>query len=220
MRQRKIKNIELKMASYRRLLAADPAGTRGRWRSLFGRGDGKLYAEIGCGKGDFIRGMALREPEAMFLGFEGQESVLYHALEKFPPDAPGADAFDNIRFCAYYIIEVGAFFADGELDGIFLNFSDPWPKDRHAKRRLTSEAKLKGYLAALAPGGFLRVKTDNDKLFAFTLAGLSGIDGFRVVRKEEDLWQSDLAEGNVATEYERKFFNLNKRIHYLEAVKR
>ncbi|MDR0817891.1 MAG: hypothetical protein LBN35_04550, partial [Clostridiales Family XIII bacterium] len=164
MRQRKIKGIEEKLAVYASLLVAEPEGCRGRWRQAFGADcSAGLYAEIGSGKGRFITESALLSPGDFFLAFEGQESVLYRALQRAcAGPAPSAreiyeaaqiagpeNAPENLRFIRSYIEEVSDFFAGGELDGIFLNFSDPWPKARQEKRRLTSPHYLAGYAAAL-----------------------------------------------------------------------
>jgi tRNA (guanine-N7-)-methyltransferase len=252
MRQRKIKNIEEKLTVYDSLIVVDPQGWRGQWRrELSGSvveesthtidsvrapdiaALPSLYAEIGCGKGRFITESALSDDSGIYLAFEGQESVLYRALQRAcagsgpssreiyeaaqiagPMNAP-----KNLRFIRSYIEDVTHFFADGELDGIYLNFSDPWPKVRQEKRRLTSPHYLSGYLKVLRPGGFLRFKTDNDALFEYSIGVIRAEEGFRITKLTDDLHGSEYAEGNIETEYERKFKNLRRKIHFVEAVK-
>ncbi|MDR1028034.1 MAG: tRNA (guanosine(46)-N7)-methyltransferase TrmB [Clostridiales Family XIII bacterium] len=226
MRQRKIKDIESKLSAYSRFLVADPASRRGVWRNAFScagtgdananspRGRSPLYLELGCGKGQFIIECASRDPNGLYLGFEGSENVLYRALLR-------ADAADpaNALFCSVYVLDRDAYFAEAELSGIYLNFSDPWPKARHEKRRLTSPGYLAGYGHALEYGGFLHIKTDDDDFFAYSRAGMEALSDFEIVARTEDLHRSVYARENVMTEYERKFLNLNRRINYLLARK-
>ncbi|MDR1496470.1 MAG: hypothetical protein LBS67_06100 [Clostridiales Family XIII bacterium] len=219
-----------------------------------------LYLEIGCGKGRFIKESALKNPLSLFLGFEGQKSVLYRALQRAYVNSDvsvrelnevalalagsggggcasrgGHDARaddidrgsravagppDNLLFCAGYISDMRDYFADGELDGVFLNFSDPWPKVRQSKRRLTSPGYLNGYLAALAAGGFIRFKTDSNDFFEYSRACVDAAGGFEITALTDDLHVSEYAASNETTEYEMRFLNLNKKIHYLEARKR
>jgi tRNA (guanine-N7-)-methyltransferase len=270
MRQRKIKNIEEKLAAYGALLVDEPETCRGQWRRLFdvrgltGTGGGgtagtgiacpagtpdlspcpetvdlspcpaALYAEIGCGKGRFITESALSDPGGDYLAFEGQESVLYRALQRAcagplpsareiyeaaqkagPENAP-----KNLRFIRSYIEAVTDFFEDGELDGIYLNFSDPWPKARQEKRRLTSPHYLAGYRKVLVPEGFLRFKTDNEVLFRYSIDQIAAEPGLEITKQTDDLHNSKYAKGNIETEYERKFGNLRRPIHFVEAIKR
>jgi tRNA (guanine-N7-)-methyltransferase len=227
MRQRKIKDIEHKLAGYGRFLVTDPAERRGAWRRSFDGGievngseDGDsrrraLYLELGCGKGRFIAETASRDTEGAYIGFEGQESVLYRALVKAGECEPS-----NLLFCPCYILDMDAYFEESELSGVYLNFSDPWPKARHEKRRLTSPGYLNGYYRALESGGFLRIKTDNDNFFTYSRAGIEAMPGFEIAECTEDLYRSPYERENVMTEYERKFLNLNRRIKYLLARKK
>jgi tRNA (guanine-N7-)-methyltransferase len=109
------------------------------------------------------------------------------------------------------------YFADGEIDGVFLNFSDPWPKARQSKRRLTSPDYVSGYRDALSDGGFIRLKTDSSDFFAYSRECVEGERGFEITALTNDLHASEYAADNEATEYELRFLNLDKRIHYLEA---
>ncbi|MDR2162535.1 MAG: hypothetical protein LBO70_01100 [Clostridiales Family XIII bacterium] len=255
MRQKKIKNIEGKIARFSGPLVDEPCSFRTRWREVF-RADGPLYLEIGCGKGRFIKASALKDPGSLYLGFEGQRSVMYRALQRAyvgpdvaprdlntvamasvghgdgPGDRPG-DLMDNcgdsvsrdaglpgnLLFCAAYILDMRDYFEEGELDGIFLNFSDPWPKLRQSKRRLTSPDYLRGYLHTLADGGFIRFKTDNADFFVYSRECISSEPGLEITAMTDDLRASEYAEGSEMTEYEMKFVKLGKKIHYLEARK-
>ena len=185
-----------------RFVIGDEKARRGHWREVFGKeAAGKdLYAELGCGKGQFLMRLAEDHPDRLFLGVEMYSSVLLRAVEKQEEkDLP------NLRFLrmdATYLTEV---FAPGELSGIYCNFSDPWPKDRHAKRRLTSRTFLSRYEQVLAPGAQVAFKTDNAGLFAFSLAEAEAA-GWEVLSVTEDLYACpDLLAENVATEYEEKF---------------
>jgi tRNA (guanine-N7-)-methyltransferase len=241
MRQRRIKDVETKLTAFNGWLIDAPERRAGAWRTAFAfpsenhlHLNAKLYVEIGCGKGRFVTSLARRESDALCLGFEGQQSVLYRALQRAclgpaaptrglndamracaaaPPQKPPA----NLRFCAAYILDMKDFFAEDEISGIYLNFSDPWPKSRQEKRRLTSPRYLDGYAFALAEGGFLRFKTDNEDFFAYSHAALAARDDFRVVAETDDLHASPLAAANIETEYELRFLNLHRPIHYLEA---
>lgn len=180
MRQRKVKDLDAKMEAVSSWLVADPAPDV--WKQVFAGGmqERPLYLEIGCGKGDFLLQHALAHPESDFIGIEGQPSVVLRAMEKAAairagqtaeedPEGPAPRILSNIRFACVFVNNMEELFAPGSLAGIFLNFSDPWPKARHAKRRLTWRGRLRDYAKALRPGGFIAVKTDNDPLFAFTL---------------------------------------------------
>ncbi len=131
MRQRKAKNMEERISALNHYLIDEPAGKRGQWASVLG-GTKDVYLEIGCGKGQFLTTHALLKKDAAYIGIEGQESVLLRALEK-----TSAAEIDNIRYINCFVRDIRDLFEEGELSGIYLNFSDPWPKKRHAKRRLT-----------------------------------------------------------------------------------
>ena len=230
MRQRKIKDVEQKLAVHENLLVRDPVAQKGNWRGLFSCGEmaafpedvpadrKRLYLEIGCGKGQFITAQAGRDPRGAYVAVEGLISVIYRAVVK--AEEAG---LTNVRFLPAYIREMDEFFADGELDGIFLNFSDPWPKGRNYKRRLTYEGRLRQYARALAPGGLIRFKTDNEALFAFTeeqIALCAEEAGLEVLALTHDLHASPYAADSPATEYEDKFVAEGKKIHYVELRKR
>ena len=185
------------------------------WGEVFG--GRPLYLEIGCGKGDFLLQQALAHPEAAFVGIEGQASVVLRALEKAAAGEPSLCG--NLRFACAFVNGLEELFEPGSLSGIYLNFSDPWPKGRHAKRRLTYRGRLKDYAKALKPGGFIAVKTDNDPLFEFTLEEIAAC-GWEPVELTRDLhgegcgYEARL----ITTEYERKFRDAGKTINYVKVI--
>ena len=209
MRQRKIKNIEERLAEYRDFTIENPQSLKGKWREVFGN-DHPIYLEIGCGKGQFVTGNAQRYPERNFIAIEGHESVVLRALEK----AAEMESH-NIRFVLEYVKDIRDYFDHGELAGIFLNFSDPWPKDRHAKRRLTYGKRLLQYCDVLCDTGAIQFKTDNEGLFDFTLEQIEAA-GLEILELSRDLHKSEFADTNITTEYEDKFAQTGKNINYVK----
>jgi len=190
-------------------LGGDSAHHAGRWAEEFHR-VAPLHVEIGVGKGDFITELAARHPEINYVGLEAQQGVLYFAARK-----AAARAVRNLRLLVFDAARLTELFAPGEVDRIYLNFSDPWPKKRHAKRRLTSEVFLARYREVLRPGGELRFKTDNEGLFAYSLETLAA-QGWRISDVTHDLHAlGDPA--NIMTEYERKFSARGAKIGRLAA---
>lgn len=180
---------------------------KGRWQEVFGN-DRPVRVEIGMGKGTFLMRMAKAYPEINFVGIEKYSSVLLRAIQKQEEeDLPNVKF---VRMDAEYIEDV---FAAGEVDRIYLNFSDPWPKEKHAKRRLTSRQFLLRYDRILKPGGIVEFKTDNDELFAFSLEEAPEA-GWKVLAQTFDLHRDEeMNKGNIMTEYEEKFSLLGKKIH-------
>ncbi len=162
--------------------------------------DQPLRIEIGMGKGQFIYETASRNPDINYIGIEKYSSVLLRAIQKME-EKP----LDNLIFIRMDAEEITDVFMDGEVDRIYLNFSDPWPKDRHAKRRLESRQFLERYSKILKDGGLIEFKTDNNDLFAFALEEVEAA-GWKMLECTRDL-HSDarLCEGNIMTEYEAKF---------------
>ena len=214
MRQRKIKDIDQKLSDFDDVIVPSSEGHSGSWRKLFENGTNKpLFLEIGSGKGRFITSSASQNPDALFLAAEGLASVIIRGMVK-----SGEMGLDNIRFITTYINDMERDFAEGELDGIFMNFSDPWPKARHAKRRLTHKDRLLQYLKVLKPGGFIRFKTDNDDLFDFTLEQIEEckeLASFDVTGLTRDLHASEFSKISPMTEYEEKFSSQGKNINYV-----
>ncbi len=192
--------------------APHPCDQRGRWRELIdpAAADSALYAELGCGKGRFLAEMAQRHPEALFLGIEGHQGVLLRAGQKLAERKT-----ENAKLLCAYVHDIRDFFAEGELDGLYLNFSDPWPKARHEKRRLTHRAYLASYRDVVKEGGFLAFKTDNDGLFEFTLEEIAA-EGYDILEVSRDLHNSAYAADNVMTEYEARFSQNGKTINYVK----
>ena len=170
-----------------------------------------IHLEIGMGKGNFIIDMALKHPDINFIGIERYESVLVRALEKLnDKDIP------NLRFMCIDAITLDDIF-DSEIDCIYLNFSDPWPKKRHAKRRLTSDTFLPIYDSIFKKDKRIVQKTDNVGLFEYSIVSLSN---YGYVIKDISLDLHNTSKENVMTEYEKKFSSQGIKINYLEAIKK
>lgn len=171
----------------------------GRWKEIFGNGK-PLHIEIGMGKGKFIHTMAKAHPEINYVGIEKYSSVLLRAIQKMEQEE-----LPNLKFLRMDAETIAEVFGEGEVDRIYLNFSDPWPKDRHAKRRLPSREFLARYDKILKKDGKLEFKTDNRALFDFAVEELEPA-GWKADVITYDLHADEnLMEGNVMTEYEEKF---------------
>ena len=179
---------------------------KGKWRELFGN-DHPIHIEIGMGKGRFLMDMATLYPEINYVGIEKYSSVLLRGIQKQEELQLPNVMF--IRMEAEYITEV---FAKDEVDRIYLNFSDPWPKDRHAKRRLESREFLKRYNEILVPEGVVEFKTDNMDLFEFALEEVEPA-GWKLRQWTKDLHHDPkMNAGNVMTEYEERFSSVGNPI--------
>lgn len=193
-----------------------PEDQKGCWQQVFGNKH-PIRIEIGMGKGRFILNMAKEHPEINFIGIERYSSVLLRAVEKFDTDE--FKDMKNVRFICMDARRIEEVFAKDEVELIYLNFSDPWPKARHAGRRLTSTEFLERYRNVLVPYGILEFKTDNTELFNFSLeqikeAGWS-LEGFTY-----DLHHNEeMNRGNIMTEYEEKFSGKGNPINKLIAVR-
>ncbi len=212
MRLRNVKGAGEKIAGSS--LVVDEYGRiRGKWGDEFGNNN-PIWIEIGMGKGKFMLEMAKKHPDVDFVGIEKYSSVLVRAIERCKENPP-----ENLRFLRMDAENIADVFESGEVDHIFLNFSDPWPKDKHAKRRLTSENFLSKYEKILSSGGILEFKTDNDELFKFSLEEILSF-GWTITENTWDLYAKEtLGEDNVMTEYEEKFVLLGHPIHKLTAVR-
>lgn len=184
----------------------NPAGQKSRWHELF-QNQNPVHIEIGMGKGQFLLTLAERNPDINYIGIERYSSVLLRAVEKFqllsesPKGAPS-----TIRFLCMDARDLPEVFAPGEIEKIYLNFSDPWPKARHARRRLTSREFLSLYAKVLPPGGTVEFKTDNRPLFDFSEEEVRESPFFTLDGLTYDLHQdAGMNQGNIMTEYEEKF---------------
>lgn len=175
-----------------------PEQYKGCWNTLF-HNNKPIHVEIGMGKGKFIMQLAEKNPDINYIGIEKYSSVLLRALEK--RQEVDLDNLYFIRFDAEYLNDI---FGKDEISRIYLNFSDPWPKDRHAKRRLTSKEFLRRYDGCLKKDGEVIFKTDNRDLFEFSLEEIKAA-GWEQKEVTYDLHNSEFLEGNVMTEYEEKF---------------
>ena len=192
-----------------------PLLKKGRWNEVFNNTN-PVNIEIGMGKGQFILEMARRNPSINFIGIEKYSSVLLRAIEKF--DTEEYKDMRNLRFICMDAREIEEVFDKGEVNKIFLNFSDPWPKARHAKRRLTSTEFFGRYENILKPGNTVEFKTDNTALFNFSLEQVEEAKGWTLEHYTYDLHHNELLnEGNVMTEYEEKFSSKGNPINKLIA---
>lgn len=188
----------------------NPEENKGKWKNVFGN-DKPIHIEIGMGKGDFIIGMAKNNQNINFIGIEMYDSVIVKAVQKLENEE--LDNLKLIRMDARLIEDV----FDKEIDLIYLNFSDPWPKSRAAKKRLTHERFLNRYENIFKGKKTIFMKTDNTALFEFSIESLSEF-GYKLKNISLDLHNSDF-ENNVMTEYERKFSEKKIKINRLEAYK-
>ncbi len=182
---------------------------KGHWHEIFNR-KAPLYVELGTGKGDFITKTACLNPEINFIGIELQQDVLYYAAKKVKELG-----LTNVRLMVFNIEQIEKIFAAGEVDRFYINFCDPWPKARHAKRRLTYVAFLEKYRKLLKEHGELHFKTDNRPLFDFSLEQFE-LAKLKVNALTFDLHHSQYVKDNVTTEYERKFSGFGEKINRCE----
>jgi len=185
----------------------DEKSCKGRWKQDIFKNDRPLHIEIGMGKGRFIMDMARQNPDINYVGIEKFSSVLIRAIEKRVEETE----MKNLFFIRMEAEEIEDVFAPGEVDYIYLNFSDPWPKNRNAKRRLTSTRFLERYINILNPEGGLTFKTDNVTLFDFSVESAQEA-AWELLVVTKDLHNSEYAEGNVMTEYEERFSSRGNKI--------
>lgn len=188
-----------------------PKDCKGKWQEIF-QNTNPIYIEIGMGKGDFLIENATKYPNINFIGIEKYDSVLVRAIQK--SNDLELKNFKLIRMDANEIKEV----FDHEIDLIYLNFSDPWPKDRHTKRRLTSSIFLEKYTYIFKNKNHIIMKTDNNNLFEYSKESLQEF-GYTIQNSTRNLYHSEFLEKNIPTEYEKKFVNLGIKINYLDAIK-
>ncbi|MDT8336478.1 MAG: tRNA (guanosine(46)-N7)-methyltransferase TrmB [Candidatus Izemoplasmatales bacterium] len=210
MRLRNVKYAKELLESYPNIVVELPKTHAGKWRAVFDN-ENKIDLEIGSGKGKFIYEKAKNNPKINFIGVEKFDSVIVRALEKAL-----VNPLDNLRLIRFDAQHINEVFKDNEINNIYLNFSDPWPKKRQAKRRLTSPNFLNSYTKILKINGHIHLKTDNYDLFEYSMMMLNDDKNFEIEKIILDLYQN-LPEDNVQTEFEIKFIKLNKPIYYIRA---
>lgn len=198
------------IASHPEIVIPNPEEHKGKWKEIFGNTN-PVHIEVGSGKGKFISGMALQNPNINYIGIEMYSSVIVSALEK----AIEVGAPANLRLLNIDGAELDKYFDKNDVERIYLNFSDPWPKNRHEKRRLTHKGFLHLYESILVDGGEIHFKTDNRGLFEYSLVSLSQ---YGMVLKDVSLdLHANEPQDNIRTEYEEKFSAKGQPIYRLEA---
>lgn len=210
MRVRNRKGATELLEAHPQYVILNPADAKGRWQEIFGN-DHPIHVEVGSGKGAFVSGMAKANPKINYIGIDIQKSVLSYALDKVL-----ATDVSNIKLLWVDGSDLTDYFEEGEIDRLYLNFSDPWPKKRHEKRRLTYQSFLATYQQILPENGEIHFKTDNRGLFEYSLVSFSQY-GMKLKGVWLDLHASDF-EDNVLTEYEQKFANKGQVIYRVEAA--
>lgn len=211
MRLKNVKGAEeiIKQSSY---VILNPKEYSGSWNKLF-LNDNKIHIEIGMGKGDFIINNALTYPDINFIGIEKFDSVIVRAVEKLNKLEKEIPNLKLIRMDALEIDEV----FNHEIDCLYLNFSDPWPKNRHEKRRLSSTIFLNKYDNIFKNDNLIKIKTDNRKFFEYSLMNIVNY-GYSIDDVSLDLYKDDIKD-NIPTEYEKKFHKLGLPIYKLDVIK-
>ncbi|WP_102278954.1 tRNA (guanosine(46)-N7)-methyltransferase TrmB [[Lactobacillus] timonensis] len=198
------------IAEHPEMMVSDPAQYAGHWQERFAKKQ-PLRLELGMGKGQFVIGMAKAHPEINFIGMEIQTTVAAIALKKALPEE-----LPNLQLINADGADLLEFFAPGEVDELYLNFSDPWPKKRHTKRRLTYQSFLREYQQILRSSGTIELKTDNMGFFEYSLQSLNNF-GMKFDGVWLDLHNSEENEHNVETEYEQRFAAKGQPIYKLTA---
>lgn len=210
MRLRNVKNASGQLAAHPNWMILDPENHFGEWARFFGN-DHPIHLEIGCGKGRFLMEMAKSHPEINFVGIEKFDSVILRSLQKLL-----AEPLPNVRLIRTDAADLEKMFKSGEIGQLYLNFSDPWPKPSHARRRLTSGDYLERYQKILKSGSTVTFKTDNFPLFSFSLISL--VEAGWVIRRVSLDLHSETDIPNQETEFESRFVAMGKPIFYLNAT--
>lgn len=208
MRQRNKPWAKDKLAEYPQYVISEPEKYKGKWNEAYDKNQ-PLHIEIGTGKGRFITGMAKANPDINYLGIELADSVIVTALDRIIEEE-----LPNVKLLNVNANDLRDYFEKGDVDRVYLNFSDPWPKKRHAKRRLTYKSFLEIYEDIMVDKGEIHFKTDNQGLFESSLMSFSEY-GMLLTYVSLDLHNSDY-EGNIMTEYEEKFSAKGSRIYRCE----
>lgn len=209
MRMRKMKNLEPRMEKCAALRVQEPAARLGHWRALMPECTG-LWVEVGCGKGKFTAETAKNNPTVLLIAVERCREAMVVAMEKAQ-----ALGLTNVFFIDMDVAEIESVFAPEEIDRLFINFPDPWPRKKNAKRRLTHRGFLDKYCRVVCPGGEIHFKTDNAPLFAFSLEEFAAC-GLETKAVTDDLHKDGVV--GITTGYEEKFHALGTPIHRCEVV--
>ncbi|MDO4813826.1 MAG: tRNA (guanosine(46)-N7)-methyltransferase TrmB [Gemella sp.] len=191
----------------------EPSENKNNWKNIF-KNENPIHLEIGTGKGQFIFNLAKQNPEINFIGLETQPTVLSYLLDKIEKDQ-----VQNLRLILADASSLVEYFSEGEISKLYLNFSDPWPKTRHEKRRLTFKKFLEQYDFVLNDNKIIVQKTDNMKLFEYSLWSYADY-GFKINKISLDLTNSEYEKENIHTEYEDKFIKKGNNIYYVELYKK
>ena len=207
MRRRNVKNSKQRVENHPELVILNPKDYKGKWLSLFSNNN-PIYLEIGMGKGKFLLEHAKTNPNINYIGIEKFDSVIVRSIQKLEElDLP------NLKLIRMDALEIDKVF-DNEIDILYLNFSDPWPKSRHSSRRLTSKIFLDKYENIFKGNPCIIQKTDNRKLFEYSL--ISYVENnYKIDEISLDLYKDDIKD-NIATEYEKRFVSLGERIYMVK----
>ena len=209
MRQRNVKNKK-EIINSSKYIILHPEFYKGKWNLVFSNNN-PIYIEIGMGKGDFIKENAIMYSDINFIGIEKYDSIMAIAIKKI-----GDNQINNLKLIRMDALDIENVF-NKEIDKIFLNFSDPWPKPRHEKRRLTSNVFLSKYENIFKNKKMIEMKTDNRNLFEYSLISFNE-NGYKIDDISLDLHNSGYND-NIMTEYEKKFFEKNNTIYFVKVVK-
>lgn len=207
LRFRNVKNKD-EIINNSAIVVKDAKDHKGKWQEYFGNNN-PIHLEIGIGMGSFIKNSAINNPDINYIGIEKAVSIIARAIQKIEEVE-----LSNIRIIGMDASYIEDCF-DKDIDCLYLNFSDPWPKQKHAVRRLTSDVFLKRYDNIFRGSKKIFLKTDNYNLFAFSLKTLVN-HGYKIDKVSYDLHNSDI-ENNIMTEYEERFVKKGMKINYLEA---
>lgn len=218
MRLRGRKGIRENLEQQQELVVLNPREYKGRWTEAFGNGR-PIHIELGMGKGQFISGMSVKYPEVNFIGMDMYDELIRRASEKVRASwsGQGADEPRSVRLALGNIEAIEEFFAPGEVERIYLNFSDPWPKKKHWRRRLTHPRFLEKYRTLLNAEGEIHFKTDSRTLFEFSLNAFAAT-GLQMSQISLSLHEGGINEAHVMTEYESKFVGQGMPIYRCEVI--
>ena len=210
MRRRNVKNAQSRIDNHLDLVIKNPQDYRGKWQKLF-KNHNPIYLEIGMGKGKFLLEHANHNPNINYIGLEKFDSVIVQAVEKI-----SLSRLSNIKLINEDATKILEFFDQKEIQKIYLNFSDPWPKNRHEKRRLTHKNFLKKYESIL--NGDLEMKTDNQTFFEYSLISFNQ-EQWKFLDLSLDLHHRSVDETIISTEYEERFIKKGNQIYFLKTKK-